>query len=163
MCHHTRVPRAFTLVELLVVIAIIGVLVGLLLPAINGAREAGRRTTCMNNQYHIALACTRFNDTNGFLPGWRNALASTSITPSWPVMALPFMERMDVYRAWSSGNTQAPYISVFVCPSTPPDATTSPWLAYAGNGGVGRGVNYRSTAAMVDTLITSERHGLDDI
>ena len=69
--------RGFTLVELLVVIAIIGILMGLLLPAVQNAREAGRRTTCFNNLYQMAFAATRHSDTNGFIPGWRNA-ASTS-------------------------------------------------------------------------------------
>ena len=77
--HHA----GFTLTELLVVIAIIGVLMGLLLPAVQSAREAGRRVTCTNNQYQIALAASRFNDTNGFLPGWKNnlAISGTTITP----------------------------------------------------------------------------------
>ena len=68
---HARVlerPRGFTLVELLVVIAIIGVLVALLLPAIQAAREAARRTQCANNLKNIALACINVHDTKEHLP-----------------------------------------------------------------------------------------------
>jgi prepilin-type N-terminal cleavage/methylation domain-containing protein/prepilin-type processing-associated H-X9-DG protein len=65
-------PFGFTLVELLVVIAIIGVLVALLLPAIQAAREAARRTQCTNNLKNISLACLNHADTHGFMPssGW---------------------------------------------------------------------------------------------
>lgn len=65
----TRESRsAFTLVELLVVIAIIGILVALLLPAIQAAREASRRTQCTNNLKQLALSCANFESANGFFP-----------------------------------------------------------------------------------------------
>src|SRR5687767_6829460 len=86
-----RARIAFTLVELLVVIAIIGILVALLLPAIQAAREAARRTQCTNNIRQIALACANYESAMRFLPPGGPTCVDTpdnegGAAPSWLVM-----------------------------------------------------------------------------
>jgi prepilin-type N-terminal cleavage/methylation domain-containing protein/prepilin-type processing-associated H-X9-DG protein len=91
--HAVRAPRGFTLVELLVVIAIIGILVALLLPAIQAAREAARRTQCQNNLKNIALAVLNYENANGELPpGGMNAAGDQWSGLGWPVLILPYLE-----------------------------------------------------------------------
>jgi prepilin-type N-terminal cleavage/methylation domain-containing protein len=160
MHHPSRKLRGFTLVELLVVIAIIATLAALLLPAIGRAREMGRRTTCTSNLYQIAIGMSRYNDTAGYLPGWRNQL-SANVFPSWPVMILPQIDRNDVYKTWIAGTPTAPAISTFVCPSATPDDASAPTLAYAG---------ICTTGSMGDAVMTNNpqantgfRTALDDI
>src|SRR5262245_9404962 len=85
--------RAFTLVELLVVIAIIGVLVALLLPAVQAAREAARRMRCQNSLKQIGLACHNFHDINGEMP--RAFVGETGL--SWHVYILPFIEQQALF------------------------------------------------------------------
>src|SRR5262245_12282109 len=91
--------RAFTLVELLVVLAIIGVLVALLLPAVQTARESARRTQCNNNLKQIGLAIHAFEGTYGTFPP-----AATQVTtdtwmhgPTWWIYTMPYMEQNNTY------------------------------------------------------------------
>lgn len=87
--------RAFTLVELLVVIAIIGVLVGLLLPAVQAAREASRRATCQNNLRQIGLSVQTYHDAQGRIP-WSHNFEYQS-GRGWIVLTLPHREQQAVY------------------------------------------------------------------
>src|SRR3954467_6489168 len=107
--------RAFTLVELLVVIAIIGVLVALLLPAVQSAREASRRTQCSNQMRQLTLACHNFHDVNNRLPigslgrdvldpNWAYpAMTAATWKPRTPLIAFltPFIEQTAVASQWN--------------------------------------------------------------
>ncbi|MFN5757372.1 MAG: DUF1559 domain-containing protein [Planctomycetia bacterium] len=94
--------RGFTLVELLVVIAIIGTLVGLLLPAVQTAREAARRSACTNNMKQLALACQTFADGNaGQVP---NSARPGTVRISWITRILPFLEQNALFDSYDQNS-----------------------------------------------------------
>ena len=88
-----RRARAFTLVELLVVIAIIATLIGLLLPAVQVARESARRLSCSNNLRSVALATLGFHDARKGYP----MAAEFEVGTAWPSLILPYMEQNNVF------------------------------------------------------------------
>jgi len=158
---HTK-QHGFTLVELLVVIAIIGTLMGLLLPAVQSAREAGRRNTCANNLNQLGKAVLQHDGQKQAMPGWRNPLVNTSgtIAVSWPITLMPFIERRDVYRTYEQSAvvpTNNPYVSIFMCPTTPGD-TSGSFICYAGNIGstavssMSAGNQYKWDGVMTDAV-----------
>jgi len=118
--------RGFTLVELLVVIAIIGVMVGLLLPAVQAAREAARRMQCGNNLKQLSLAMHNYESTYKTLPPSR--ITTGLSRHSWSAFMLPFIEQAQVYDIynfnvrWSDPLNYAATssrIPGFICPSSP--------------------------------------------
>ncbi len=121
----------FTLVELLVVIAIIGILIGMLLPAVQQVREAARRTSCLNNLRQLALGALNFESSRGHFPPSAEldlTVGSTANNGSWGVHGrlLPFLEQVniadqvDLNLGWDfQAAIDGARIAVFQCPSDP--------------------------------------------
>jgi prepilin-type N-terminal cleavage/methylation domain-containing protein len=117
---HSYRRRGFTLVELLVVIAIIGILIALLLPAIQAAREAARRTQCGNNLKQIALALTNYEHNRGTYPPGAIVMGPGNNAPNlinWQIAILPYFED-SLYARYDNGAVNT---------STNPDHSTPGW------------------------------------
>jgi prepilin-type N-terminal cleavage/methylation domain-containing protein/prepilin-type processing-associated H-X9-DG protein len=122
----TITRRAFTLVELLVVITIIGMLMALLLPAIQSAREAGRRNTCQNNMRNVGQAMLNFESANRGFPGYANNINNKRA--SWVVPILTNLERADMFSVWKQKPIATlPYKDPNIPNTEPTPPTSSPW------------------------------------
>jgi prepilin-type N-terminal cleavage/methylation domain-containing protein len=141
-----RCMVGFTLVELLVVIAIIGILVALLLPAVQAAREAARRAKCVNNIRQIGIAFQSYHDARKYYPQYHNAVVPTGKTasdyhnsagyttwigPTWAISIMPYIEEQALYDSFinhlitqklpltslAAGKLLRTIVPGYVCPS----------------------------------------------
>jgi len=149
----SRKRFGFTLVELLVVITIIGMLMALLLPAVQAAREAGRRASCANNQRNVGLAMLQRESVTHKFPGYRNPLIQADGTPylpggsqstasfHWVISFFAYLERMDLHNQWNSyADGQQPtalvQVPVLLCPSDADKLSLKTPCCFIVNGGV---------------------------
>jgi len=182
----------FTLVELLVVIAIIGVMVGLLLPAVQAAREAARRMSCQNNLKQIGLGLHNYHDTFKVFPAgfyMNDGTYNAAKTPqqasnglAWSTMILPFIEQSPLYdlvqtqtlsfaRHWELANGAAPAnaiaaartgVSSYICPSDTMGLINTKRGNYGNNNYLGNSGN-NAARDLLGIFFVNSRIGMRDI
>nr|WP_261344059.1 DUF1559 domain-containing protein [Roseimaritima sediminicola] len=143
-----RPAKAFTLVELLVTIGIIGVLVGLLLPAVQAVREAARRMQCQNNLHQVGIALHHYHDVHSTLPA--GGIQPRPFWPdgkqlAWSAFLLPYLEQETVHEEIDfnyafdhpvNESIAATPLSVYMCPSTPRSEPLNRGLGATDYGGI---------------------------
>jgi prepilin-type N-terminal cleavage/methylation domain-containing protein len=147
----------FTLVELLVVIAIVGALTGLMLPAVQSAREAARSTMCQNNLTQLQKGMMNREASLKEFPGYINNVGipgtKRQVRASWVVLLFPYIEQQALWDAWSDGHVtfdsdgkldaqHQATIELLVCPSNPTTHIGEAELAYVVNAGYIERTNY---------------------
>ncbi len=180
-----RRSQGFTLVELLVVIAIIGILIALLLPAVQSAREAARRMQCSNNLKQIGLAFHGYHSALGtFPPGFIPINGNRERTWGWSTFILPYLEQRPLYDQLDPRGGQMPTptsdnglqttIAGYLCPSdrgtTTGELFNHPYgkSNYVISEGVGYGTDTMSTIASIrdgtsNTMLVGERDTVDQV
>jgi prepilin-type N-terminal cleavage/methylation domain-containing protein/prepilin-type processing-associated H-X9-DG protein len=142
MIPRTPRPRGFTLIELLVVIAIIGILIALLLPAVQKVRESMNYMSCRNNLKQMALACHNYHTTYGHFPPGANEQG-----PTWAISILPWIEQEPLFKLYRPDklNTapeneavRTTLVKVYICASD----QTEPFVPSYPDSGYGSGVKY---------------------
>ena len=179
-----KAPRAFTLVELLVVIAIIGVLVALLLPAVQAARESARRMQCQNNLKNLTLAALNFESSQGyFAPAAQNRTGNLPDSSKPPPLArhngitllLPHFEQGNRFQSihldydWNNSNPTANVShckqdlgGILICPSTPVEQAGRHATDYITAVRVVSGGNGKSIGPLIAAGLVDGKNGLPD-
>jgi prepilin-type N-terminal cleavage/methylation domain-containing protein len=156
--------RGFTLIELLVVMAIISILVGMLLPAVQKAREAANRMSCSNNLKQIGLAMHNYEGTRERLPPDR-------LNPgyaTWAVLILPYIEQDNLYRQWNlswtyfqqNDTARLTPVKIYFCPSRR-TATTPPTASISGDVPSSGESSLNVPGALSDYAVAIDRSGHD--
>ena len=172
--------NGFTLVELLVVIAIIGILIGMLLPAVQAVREAARRTSCLNNMRQLGLSLHNYESANMAFPPSRlrpndQAVPSDSTSntraesafQSWTTLLLPFIEQsnlgdqFDFSQPWfdkeasNNGDVIATPLDIFMCPSSPTADAFDPYHVIGAAAGDYGSINEVKSRVYSEVLLTA--------
>jgi len=181
-----RRKQGFTLTELLVVIAIIGILAGLLLPAVQAAREAARRSQCQSNLRQCAHAITSYASNKGELPASRLVVDDRTVTPAvsyvvnWVCPVLAELERVSLQQQIMRGGpwpTTPTTIPVLKCPSQGRFRSPDFPLSYVVNGGRDNRIDTTVTPAInfdwvangvfidkgVPTAVVNDKHRIEEI
>lgn len=147
-----RNRSGFTLVELLVVVVIIAMLVGLLLPAIIGARARARQTQCSSNQHDLFVAVQQYETAKKHLPGYRNSFgphnsANRNAVPlSWTVVILPYLGHEDLWREYGRRDPD---------PANPPPRVELPELLCPSSHREQGGQSYVANCGRIDPALQS--------
>lgn len=151
MFRKRNTPLGFTLVELLIVMAIIGILVGLMLPALSAVREAARKTQCRNNVKQIGVAILAHDEARGAFPSGGDRFTSGRAmydgqpvgipgqTWSWAYQILPYLDQTALWQQTDNALVRAAPVPGYSCPSRRGSTifAGAALLDYAGNGGYG--------------------------
>ena len=177
---HRPIRRAFTLVELLVVITIIGLLMALLIPAVNVALQTARTSQCLNNMRQLGLGMQSHATTKNAFPGYRNAVQlpanvasalgnnvpmnNGQLSVSWAGQILGDVDRQDTLDAIKDGrifNAPIPVIEVFLCPTDVKPTVGYAGLSYVVNTGTWDNVNPSGANQVIDAAANGVCHNLD--